>query len=136
MKLIEAKIKIEAVAYINPSESFDKVSLALANMSVGSHPAKQGNNVAVKSENVEALSKIYEYIRSRQTMGVVRSKLLKNLTNNETFLLLNKQAAYAGAIVVCDEEAESPLGAIKLTLRSPDIVKIIDWLAPPLDRER
>jgi len=41
---------------------------------------------------------------------------------------LNKQAALANTIVLCDEPEESPLGPIKIILTSKGIEQIIDWL--------
>ena len=136
MKSIDAEVQIEVSANLNNSESFEKVSTAIKNVLVGSNPVNQNESVVLKSNSIGDLSRIYDYIRSKQTISVARSRLLRNLDGNETFLLLNRQAAYAGAIVICDSDAESPLGAIRLTLRSPDILKIIDWLAPRLDKER
>jgi len=134
VKNLDAVVQVEVSAHLNNSESLEKLSAAIANVFTD-YPIKQNENFLLESDSVGSLSKLYDYIRSKQTIGVVRSRLLRNLAGNETFLLLNRQAAYAGSIVICDSEAESPLGAIKLTLRSSAIPKVIDWLAPRLDRE-
>ncbi len=52
----------------------------------------------------------------------------KNLTNNSTWFYLNKQAAYADKIAICEESDESPLGPIKIVLSSNNIERIIEWL--------
>ena len=135
MKRIEAVVQIDISANLNNSESVEKLSTAITNVFADS-PSKQGESVVLKSNGVECLSRVHDYIRSKQTISVVRRRLLRNLAGNETFLLLNRQAAYSGSIVICDSESEAPLGTIKLTLKSPTISKVIDWFAPRLDRER
>ena len=52
----------------------------------------------------------------------------KNLTNTSTWFYLNKQAAFANNVALCDEADESPLGPIKLILESNQIEQIMDWL--------
>ena len=136
MKSIDAEVQIEVSANLNNSESFEKVSAAIKSVLFESSAAKQEGSVVLRSKNIRDLSRVYDYIRSKQTISVVRSRLLRNLNGNDTFLLLNRQAARAGAVVICDSDAESPLGAIRLALKSPDISKIIDWLAPRLDTGR
>lgn len=136
MKPVNADIEIEVSAYLNPSESIKKVVSAIKNIVPGSNPRRRGDAVVAEANNIGDLQRIYEQTRSRQTLGVTRSRLLRNLTRNETFVLLNKQAAFAGATVTCDDDNESPLRTIKLTLRSSKIMEVIDWIAPHLDREQ
>ena len=136
MESIDAEVQIDVSANLNISESFEKVSLAIKNIFVRSSPVRQKESVGFKSNSTGDLFRIHEYIRSKQTISVARRRLLTNLKGDETFLLLNRQAAFSGSIVICDSDAESPLGAIRLTLRSPDISKVIDWLAPRLDKAR
>ena len=52
----------------------------------------------------------------------------KNLTENSTWFYLNKQAAFADKIAICEESDESPLGPIKIVLTSPDIDRVVDWI--------
>jgi predicted RNA binding protein with dsRBD fold (UPF0201 family) len=40
---------------------------------------------------------------------------------------LNKQAAFAGVVAIVEEEDESPLGPIKITIKNLDIDKIFKW---------
>jgi predicted RNA binding protein with dsRBD fold (UPF0201 family) len=46
---------------------------------------------------------------------------------------LNKQAAFANVITLCDEEDQSSLGPIKIVLHSKDIVNVIDWLVSDIE---
>lgn len=136
VKPVNADIEIEVLAYLNPSESVEKVVSAIKNIVPSSSPKGKGDTIVAEANYIGDLQRIYEQTRSRQTLGVVRRRLLRNLSNNETFVLLNKQAALAGAAVTCDDDNESPLGAIKLTLRSSKIMEVIDWMAPHLDRKQ
>ena len=136
MESIDAEVQIEVSANLNISESFEKVCLAIKNIFVGSSPVRQKEGVGFKSDSIGVLTRIHDYVRSKQTTSVARRRLLRNLRGDETFLLFNRQAAFVGPIVICDSDAESPLGGIRLTLKSPDISKVIDWLAPRLDKGR
>ena len=46
---------------------------------------------------------------------------------------LNKQAAFANVITLCDEEDQSSLGPIKIVLHSKDIANVIDWLVSDIE---
>ncbi|MEM4643625.1 MAG: hypothetical protein QXY51_03225, partial [Candidatus Bathyarchaeia archaeon] len=72
---------------------------------------------------------IYSKIRDRQVVSAVRRLLLLNKVNSSTKLMLNRQVAYIGNIVVCEEEGESPLGPIFVEIESPQIDNVIEWLA-------
>jgi predicted RNA binding protein with dsRBD fold (UPF0201 family) len=43
---------------------------------------------------------------------------------------LNKQAAAAGIVVIIEDESESPLGPIRITMVCDELDVLIDWLAP------
>lgn len=53
--------------------------------------------------------------------------MLNNKIGNKTYFYVNKQAAFVNIVNISDEEL-SPLGDIKVEIRSDDIDKIIDWL--------
>ena len=63
-------------------------------------------------------------------MGVLRRMLLNNRVADSTYFLLNKQAAATGIAVVIDDEQESPLGPIRVTLDCEELDVLIDWLVP------
>ena len=52
------------------------------------------------------------------------------LVADSTSFLLNKQAAATGIVVVIEEDQESPLGPIRVTLDCEELDAIIDWLVP------
>ena len=92
-----------------------------------------GDSLVTNSSNYESLTRIYETMRSRKSKSAYRRLLMCNMTNNSTWFYLNKQAAFANVIALCDEADESPLGPIKVVLHSKNIEDVIDWLVSDLE---
>jgi predicted RNA binding protein with dsRBD fold (UPF0201 family) len=63
-------------------------------------------------------------------MSVLRRMLLDNQVGDRTWFLLNKQAATAGIAAVIEDEQESPLGPIRVTISCEELNALIDWLVP------
>jgi predicted RNA binding protein with dsRBD fold (UPF0201 family) len=80
------------------------------------------------SNEIESLSIIYEQVKSRRTVSVLRRMLINNIDGNTTFFLLNKQAAAAGVVALIDRESESPLGGLRIQLQCQPIQQVVDWL--------
>jgi predicted RNA binding protein with dsRBD fold (UPF0201 family) len=125
-----SSVELRIEASVNPSESPDRVKTAVANVIQCSPEFRYGSRVIGRSLNGESLRTIYEQIRSRSAMGVLRRVLVNNRVADSTSFLLNKQAAAAGIVVIIEEEQESPLGPIRVTLNSQEIDALIDWLVP------
>jgi len=123
---IAVDIRIECQVY--PSEDPAKVVRAVKNVISNCSPELVDSRVRIVTKNPEALGIIYEQVRSRRVMGVFRKVLLNNMIANSTWFYLNKQAAYAGIVSICEEESESPLGPIKVTITSKELESVINWL--------
>jgi predicted RNA binding protein with dsRBD fold (UPF0201 family) len=80
------------------------------------------------SNQAESLSIIYEQVKSRRSVSVLRRMLINNLTGETTSFILNKQAAAAGVVALIDRENESPLGGLRIQVRCHPIQQLIDWL--------
>ncbi len=78
---------------------------------------------------LDSLEKIYQTVQSRNSQKSLRRNLEKHLDNNTTWFYLNKQAAFAGNVALCEEADESPLGPIKLIVTSRNVEQIIGWIA-------
>jgi uncharacterized protein len=76
------------------------------------------------------LSTLYNQVRDRSIISVLRRLLLSNLEKSSTWFYINKQVSTLGIIVLVDDEIESPLGPIRITLRSTNIDRVIEWLCP------
>ncbi|MEM3538926.1 MAG: RNA-binding domain-containing protein [Nitrososphaerales archaeon] len=130
IKPFNLPLKITIEAQVNPSEDTEKVKIAIQNIIKFIEPNISQNKIIASTNDEKSLYLIYEQIRDKQILAVVRRLLLTNISQNETYILLNKQAAFMGRLNVCEDENESPLGPIKLIIQSPYIEEFINWLAP------
>ncbi len=121
--------QIDVYCSINPSEDPSKVKQAVSNVLLNVDIQTDSTSLKATSQNLESLSNIYETIHSHRSQRAYRRFMKKNLRENTTWFYLNKQAALADSVVLCDEADESPLGPIKIILTSNAIEEIIDWLA-------
>jgi uncharacterized protein len=120
-------LEIIVQTYINPSEDLEKVNFAIKNVFPNSNFILKDNKLHLSTEKLEDLKKIKDQIRSRSTISVLKKVLYKNQNIDITWFLLNKQAAFSGVVVVAEEEDESPLGPIKITIKNLGIEEIISW---------
>ena len=130
MRSLDIDCKISAYCAINPSEDIDKIQTAVSNVLIDMDEKIVGNSLIANSNNYESLSKIYEIIRAKNIKKVYRRNLRQNIVDDSTWFYLNKQAAFANVIALCDEDDLSPLGPIKIVLQSKNIRDVIDWLVP------
>ena len=128
MRSLEVDCKISVYCDINESEDMNKVRTAVSNIVTDMDEKMTDDALVANSTNYESLTKIYETMRSRRTKSAYRRHLMRNMTEDSTWFYLNKQAAFADVIALCDEEDQSPLGPIKVVLHSKNIEDVIDWL--------
>ena len=122
------KCKIEILCSVNPSEDPSKVKSAILNIFPNCKIKIEKFSIKGDSNDLHSLEKIYDAINSMQSEKIYQRRLEKNLENDSTWFYLNKQAAFAEKIAICEESDESPLGPIKVILTSTQIDRIIDWL--------
>jgi predicted RNA binding protein with dsRBD fold (UPF0201 family) len=128
MNIPSLNCKIEMFCPINPSEDPKKVESVILNIFPQCEIKIEKFSIKGNSNDLHSLEKIHEAIHSMQSQRIYRRTLEKNLENNSTWFYLNKQAAFAEKMAICEESDESPLGPIKVVLSSTDIDRIIDWL--------
>jgi len=130
---ITSQIDLKVEAIVNPSEHAQKVIDAIANIFTRCSPELSfRSRVVGRAVGSDALSILYEQVRSRSAMGVLRRMLLDNRAGDSTWFLLNKQAATSGIAAFIEEQQESPLGPIRVTISCEELDKLIDWLVPEL----
>ena len=127
MRSLDVDCKISVYCTINESEDVNKVRTAVSNILTGMDEKLTDNSFAANSDNYESLTKIYETMRTRKIKSAYRRHLMRNMTEDSTWFYLNKQAAFANVIALCDEEDQSPLGPIEVVLHSKNIEDVIDW---------
>jgi uncharacterized protein len=128
---IASPIELKVEAPVNSSEDPQKVIDAITNVVERCSPEfRYGSRVVGRATGAEPLSILYEQMRSRSAMGVLRRMLLDNRAGDSTWFLLNKQAATAGIAAVIEEEQESPLGPIRVAISCEELDALVDWLVP------
>ena len=133
MRPLDTDCKISVYCTINESEDVNKVRTSISNVLTGMDEKITDNSLIANSGNYESLTKIYETMRSRKTKSAYRRHLMRNMTEDSTWFYLNKQAAFANVIALCDEEDQSPLGPIEVVLHSKNIEDVIDWLVSDIE---
>lgn len=130
---ITSRIDLKVEAIVNPSEDTQKVIDAIANLFMRCSPEVSfRSRVVGRAVGSDSLAILYEQVRSRSAMGVLRRMLLDNRVGDSTSFLLNKQAATSGIAAVIEEEQESPLGPIRVTISCEELDALVDWLVPEL----
>jgi predicted RNA binding protein with dsRBD fold (UPF0201 family) len=128
---VSSPIEIKVEAPVNPSEDPQKVIGAIEMVIERCSPEfRYGSRAIGRAMGSEPLSIIYEQVRSRSAMGVLRRMLLDNRAGISTWFILNKQAATAGIAAVIEDEQESPLGPIRVTINCEDLDALTNWLVP------
>jgi len=125
----EIPCKVEFFCPVNPSEDPDKIIQAISNIFPNPAISSKKFSISATSESLLSLERIVESTRSRHSQKTYRRYLQRNLNNNSSWIYLNKQAAYAKKVAICEEAEESPLGPIKVIIASSQIDRIIDWIA-------
>ena len=128
MKIPTINCKIKMSCMVNPSEDPEKIRQAISNIFPYSEIITENFSIIAKSKELRSFEKIYETIHTNQFQNIYSRTLEDNLENDSTWFFLNKQAAFVEKVVICDEEEESPLGPITITLTSSNIDGVIDWL--------
>ena len=128
MRSLYVDCKVSAYCTINASEDVNKVRTSVSNILIDMDEKITGDSLVANSSNYESLTRIYETMRSRKSKSAYRRLLMRNMAKDSTWFYLNKQAAFAKVIALCDEADESPLGPIKVVLHSKNIEDVIDWL--------
>jgi len=133
LRSLDVDCKVSAFCMINASEDINKVRTAISNALTDMDEKITGDTLIANSNNYESLTKIYETMRSRRSKSAYRRHLMRNMAKDSTWFYLNKQAAFANVIALCDEADESPLGPIKVVLHSKNIEDVIDWFVSDIE---
>jgi predicted RNA binding protein with dsRBD fold (UPF0201 family) len=120
-------IKVLVITQINLTEDVQKVVFAVKNVLPNSEPLIRKNNLYIEMNNFDGLRKIKDKIRSKKTLAVLQRILYNNFNMQSTWFLLNKQAAFSDVVVLVENENESPLGPIKITVNGCELERINEW---------
>ena len=128
MQVPNISCKITGYCDIQSSEDSKKIYSALANILTDSKIEIDNHTAKISSNNLESLGRIFETIHSRKSQRAYMRRMKRNLNDDSTWFYLNKQAAFVNSVALCDEADESPLGPIKIILRSSQIERVMEWL--------
>ncbi|MFI5404386.1 MAG: hypothetical protein ACHQYR_01510 [Candidatus Gagatemarchaeaceae archaeon] len=122
-----ARVRVEAT--VAPSEDPDKLLSAVKSVVGGDLREEIGRNgVKVFSAGPGTLLRLHDQFRDRHVRGAARRLLLAGAKGNSTTVMVNRQAATVGVVVLCSAPEESPLGPIYVTVDCRGIEAVIDWL--------
>ena len=122
------EVKVVGETIINPSEDPVRVIRCLQNSVNGGFISVRNNTATISNEGIQSLHHVRIGIKSRLSAGVARRLLDLNRSDNTTWILLNKQAAYCGIIALVENWNESVLGPIRITIQSTNLDQVLDWL--------
>jgi len=123
-------LKLMVTTPLKRSEDPGKVRSAMENvLGTGVRLKERDGQLQFVGSDEEILYPLYEALRKRRTLAVARRLLLNQAEEGKTHILLNKQAAFVGTLVLCEDEVESPLGPIEMTIETKNLDSLIDWLA-------
>jgi len=117
-------------AEVSPSEDPEKVERAVLNV-VGDSPGevkRSGSEVRFTSQDAGSLIRLRDQLRDRRVRAAARRLLTDARHGGLTELMINRQAATAGVVVLCGSQDESPLGPIFLRIESAQLDEVIGWL--------
>ncbi len=89
-----------------------------------------------KSRSLKSLERFHRLLRIQRILDAARNVFKRMSRNGVLTFYLHKQALAVGKISFVSGDQESPLGAVKVTIRYSDIHEVIDWLSPPTQRGR
>lgn len=126
------KITIHIEAEINPTETEPKVREAIEKMfgpmNTQIKPQRKGSLIQADTSNQDALTRFHNLLQREHIRAAARTVFLKGMDRKTLSFCLNKQVAYAGHISFSQEQSESPLGPIRIEIRSENPKEIVEYL--------
>ncbi|MCW4052783.1 MAG: hypothetical protein NWE78_06220 [Candidatus Bathyarchaeota archaeon] len=124
--------EIEVQTHIHPTEDMEKVRHAIENIfgTTLKQVCREGAVLKCKAKDVENLVILRTILQRERIRAAARKVFLAGLRGNTITFFLNKQVAYAGHVSFCEESAESPLGAIRVKIKTENPLKLVDWIVP------
>nr|MDO8080839.1 RNA-binding domain-containing protein [Candidatus Freyarchaeota archaeon] len=126
-------IELEIEAPVYSTESREKVEKALKAIVDTTYTLSEKdwqNILHGRAQGLESVSKIYQRLRDQLIVESARKIMRRSIIGDTVVFYLHKQAAFMGKIHFCQPEAESPMGSIKVSIRSTNIEELVDWLSP------
>jgi predicted RNA binding protein with dsRBD fold (UPF0201 family) len=127
---VDVRVEVE----VNPTEDVEKIRHAVENIfgaiELEEKPRHRGSLLVGRAKNEECLSKFGNLLRRERIRDAARVVLFRGLKGNTVTFYLNKQVAYASHVSFSEPVGESPLGPIKIQIKTDNPATLIDRLAP------
>ena len=128
------EIIISISADIRNTETEERVKKAISNIFGDVDPIinldSNGKIINVELFGKDSLFRFRDLLRLDRIRSASRKMLLKGIREKKILFFINKQVAYANHISFSEEVAESPLGPIRIEIKSANPKLLINWLAP------
>jgi len=138
LEVDDGEIVVEAE--VRPTEDPLKVEMAIRNImdpdSVDFEDIGNSRLIIARSRSLKALVKLHRLLRLQRILAAARGVLRKSVSGDKIVFYLHKQALAVGKLSFVSSDHESPLGAVKVTIRHRDVFAVIDWLSPPTEHGR
>ncbi len=125
-------VTVHVEAEINPTETEERLRQAVENMfgtmKIRTKPLRKVFLLKADAKGQEPLIKLRSLLQREHIRAAVRVVLIREAENGSVNFFLNKQVAYAGHVSLATEPNESPLGPIRVEIRTKDPRKIIEYL--------
>ena len=126
------EISLHVEAEINPTESQEKVGLAIKNvfgdLSLQLKPLHKASLLVGEGKGKESLTRLCDLLRREHIRSAARAVFLEGMDKKTIRFCLNKQVAYVGHVSFARETAESPLGPIKVKIACEEPRELVEWL--------
>jgi predicted RNA binding protein with dsRBD fold (UPF0201 family) len=128
-------VKLEVEAYSHPTENTEKIKNAINNIFKDLNYEikdieKNMQLIIGRASSLGALEKFRDLLKQDRIRDAARAVMIRSKSDDSIVFYLNKQVAFVSHISFSMPEDESPLGPIKIRIRSKKLDSLIDWLAP------
>jgi predicted RNA binding protein with dsRBD fold (UPF0201 family) len=126
------EVSVHIEVEVNPTESEQKVKEAVEKifgaMNMQTKPLHKGSLLLAEATGQEALANFHNILQREHIRAAARAVFLQGLERTSVNFCLNKQVAYAGHVSFSQEVGESPLGPIKVKIKSENPRQVVGWL--------
>jgi len=126
-KMENNHVEITVTTPVNLTEDKQKVILALKNIFPKSELIEKKNTISIKGDGFKVLEKLKEKIRSKKSLAVLQRIIYNNYHMENTWFFINKQAAFVDVVAIIENELESPLGPIKISINGCNLELVNEW---------
>ena len=121
-------MKLRVEAEVRATEDRAKVEAAVNRIFPALKLDLVGDRLIGESIDTRSLDRLHQLLRLQAILDSARKVMRAGRRGNLVEFMLNKQVATVSKVSFTN--GESPLGPIVVTLETPDIERLIDYLAP------